>query len=119
MPTVRDLRDRIRSLKNTQQITKAMKQIASTKIRRAEELQQRSRPYASSLLEILRDVLSDGGKVDHPFLNPGKPDAPPGVILITADKGLAGAFNANLIRIGDDYRRQYPQARWYLSLIHI
>ena len=59
MPTVKDLRERIRSLKNTQQITKAMKQVAAAKIRRAEQAQKEARPYADTLAEMLRDL--DGG----------------------------------------------------------
>ena len=58
MPTVRDLRDRIRSLKNTQQITKAMKQVAAAKIRRAEAAQKRARPYADALAEMLADLIA-------------------------------------------------------------
>ena len=61
MPTVRDLRDRIRSLKNTQQITKAMKQVAAAKIRRAETLQKQSRPYADAIGEMLRDLIATSG----------------------------------------------------------
>ncbi len=113
MATVRDLRNRIRSLKSTQQITKAMKQIASTKIRRAEELRRQSRPFAAALSGMLRDLLTMAGHVDHPFMNPGKEGAPSGIILITADKGLAGAFNSNLIRTADVHRREHPNVRWY------
>ncbi len=58
MPTVRDLRDRIQSLKNTQQITKAMKQVAAAKIRRAEAAQKRARPYADALAEMLTDLMA-------------------------------------------------------------
>jgi F-type H+-transporting ATPase subunit gamma len=88
MPTVRDLRDRIRSLKNTQQITKAMKQVAAAKIRRAETARKRARPYADALAEMLADLMSAVTTVDHPFMKPGKEGAPPGVLLVTADKGL-------------------------------
>src|SRR5579883_1900806 len=93
MASVRDLRDRIRSLKNTQQITKAMKQVAAAKIRRAELAQKQARPYADTLSEMLRDLMASAGNVDHPFMKPGRSGAPSGVILMTADKGLAGAFN--------------------------
>ncbi len=113
MPSVRDLRDRIRSLKNTQQITKAMKQVAAAKIRRAEVARRQARPYADTLSEMLRDLMASAGKVDHPFMNEGAAGAPSGVILMTADKGLAGAFNSNVIRAGELYRREYPDARFY------
>jgi len=98
MPTVRDLRDRIKSLKNTQQITKAMKQVAAAKIRRAEIAQRQARPYAETMFAMLHDLMEAAGSIDHPFLRPGNTDARKGIILMTADKGLAGAFNSNIIR---------------------
>src|ERR1700722_20757277 len=105
MPSVRDLRDRIRSMKNTQQITKAMKQVAAAKIRRADALRKQSRPYADALGEMLRDLIASVGVVDHPFMKAGKAGAPKGVIVMTADKGLAGAFNGNLVRTADLLQR--------------
>ncbi len=113
MPSVRDLRDRIRSLKNTQQITKAMKQVAAAKIRRAEMLRNQSRPYADAIGAMLQDLIANVGSVDHPFMKPGKSGAPTGVILMTADKGLAGAFNANLIRQAENLQRDDANVRWY------
>jgi F-type H+-transporting ATPase subunit gamma len=113
MPSVRDLRDRIRSMKNTQQITKAMKQVAGAKIRRAEALRVQSRPYADTLAEMLRDLLAAVGSVDHPFMKPGTPSAPLGVVIMTADKGLAGAFNANIIRMADLLQRENSNVKWY------
>lgn len=113
MPTLRDLRNRIRATKNTQQITKAMKQVAAAKIRRAEALQKQSRPYAEAIGTMLRDLLAAVGQVDHPFMRSGAAGAPTGVILMTADKGLAGAFNANVIRLGEHVLREEPNLRWY------
>ena len=113
MPSVRDLRDRIRSLKNTQQITKAMKQVAAAKIRRADALQKQSRPYADAIGAMLRDLIANVGSVDHPFMKPGREGAPGGVILMTADKGLAGSFNANLIRTGEIHGREHANLKWY------
>ena len=113
MPSVRDLRDRIRSLKNTQQITKAMKQVAAAKIRRADALQKQSRPYADAIGAMLRDLIANVGSVDHPFMKPGREGAPGGVILMTADKGLAGSFNANLIRAGEIHGRENANLAWY------
>ncbi len=113
MPSVRDLRDRIRSLKNTQQITKAMKQVAAAKIRRAEALQKQSRPYADAIGAMLRDLIANVGAVDHPFMKPGRENAPGGVILMTADKGLAGSFNANLIRSAEIHGRENANLAWY------
>jgi len=100
-------------MKNTQQITKAMKQVAAAKIRRAEQLQKQSRPYADALAAMLRDLIANVSSVDHPFMKPGKDGAPIGVILMTADKGLAGAFNANLIRQAENHARENPSVVWY------
>ncbi|HEY6486056.1 MAG TPA: ATP synthase F1 subunit gamma [Candidatus Cybelea sp.] len=113
MPSVRDLRDRIRSLRNTQQITKAMKQVAAAKIRRAEAAQKRARPYADALGEMLGDLISAVSSVDHPFMKPGKEGAPPGIILVSSDKGLAGAFNSNVIRAAEDFARAQGAVRYY------
>jgi F-type H+-transporting ATPase subunit gamma len=113
VPTVRDLRDRIRSLKNTQQITKAMKQVAAAKIRRAEAAQKGARPYADALAEILRELMHAVSSVDHPFMKPGRAGAPPGIILMTADKGLAGAFNSNVIHAAEQFAHERGGVRYY------
>jgi F-type H+-transporting ATPase subunit gamma len=113
MASVKDLRERIRSLKNTQQITKAMKQVAAAKIRRAEMAQKQARPYADTLAEMLRDLMNAVTSIDHPFMKPGNAGAPMGVILMTADKGLAGAFNSNVIRAGELYARDQKDVAWY------
>jgi F-type H+-transporting ATPase subunit gamma len=113
MPTVRDLRDRIRSLKNTQQITKAMKQVAAAKIRRAEAAQKRARPYADALAEMLTDLMGAVTSVDHPFMKPGREGAPSGIVLITADKGLAGAFNSNAIAAAEAFARAQSAVKFY------
>jgi F-type H+-transporting ATPase subunit gamma len=113
MPTVRDLRDRIRSLKNTQQITKAMKQVAAAKIRRAEEARKRARPYADALAEMLADLMAAVSSVDHPFMKPGNESAPAGIVLMSADKGLAGAFNSNVIHAAEVFARGRSDVRYY------
>jgi F-type H+-transporting ATPase subunit gamma len=113
MPTVRDLRDRIRSLKNTQQITKAMKQVAAAKIRRAEAARKRARPYADALAQMLHDLIGAVHSVDHPFMKAGRSGAPAGIVLISADKGLAGAFNSNVIHAAEELARQRGEARFY------
>jgi F-type H+-transporting ATPase subunit gamma len=113
MPSVRDLRDRIRSLKNTQQITKAMKQVAAAKIRRAEMAQKRARPYAEALSGMLQDLIEAVGTVDHPFMRPGKQGAPRGIIVVTSDKGLAGAYNSNILRAAHQLQQQDPNVLWY------
>lgn len=113
MPSVKDLRDRIRSLKNTEQITKAMKQVAAAKIRRAEAARRQARPYADALAEMLGDLIGAVHSVDDPFMQPGRAGAPAGIVLISADKGLAGAFNSNVIGAAAHYARQQADARYY------
>ncbi len=114
MPSFRDLKSRIRSVKNTQQITKAMKQVASAKIRRAEAAQKQARPYADAIGQMLRDLVASVGSVDHPFMKPGSAGAQRAVLLMTADKGLAGSFNANLTRSAEiDTRGASTPALWY------
>jgi len=113
MPSVRDLRDRIRSLKNTQQITKAMKQVAAAKIRRAEEARKRARPYADALAEMLSDLMAAVSSVDHPFMKPGNESAPAGIVLMSADKGLAGAFNSHVIHAAESFARGRSGVAYY------
>jgi F-type H+-transporting ATPase subunit gamma len=100
MPSLIDLRRRIRAVKNTQQITKAMKMVAASKLRRAQERIMNARPYAVQMQRVLSSVA---GRVDasiHPLLarrEPG-PESQTLVIIVTADKGLCGSFNTNIIK---------------------
>ncbi|WP_027717622.1 ATP synthase F1 subunit gamma [Desulfovirgula thermocuniculi] len=97
MPSLRDLRRRIKSIKNTQQITKAMKAVSAAKMRRAQEQVLAARPYARRLREVLGRVAAAAGDVKHPLLEVREPRKV-AYVLITADRGLCGGFNANLIR---------------------
>jgi len=96
MPTLRQLRDRVKSLKNTQQITRAMKMVAGARIRRAEMAMKAARPYASAIGDILRALGASGG-ASHPLLVE-RTSSKRAILLMTADKGLCGAFNSNLVR---------------------
>ncbi|HKW44903.1 MAG TPA: ATP synthase F1 subunit gamma [Candidatus Eremiobacteraceae bacterium] len=98
MPTLRQLRDRVKSLKNTQQITRAMKMVAGARIRRAELAMRAARPYAAGIGEMLRELGRAGGG-DDPLLR-AREAKTRAVLLMTADKGLCGAFNSNLVRAG-------------------
>ena len=97
MPTLRQLRDRVRSLKNTQQITRAMKMVAGARIRRAELAMKAARPYATAIGEMNRELAAACGDTAHPLLAERAPDKR-AILLMTADKGLCGAFNSNLVR---------------------
>lgn len=97
MPTLRQLRDRVKSLKNTQQITRAMKMVAGARIRRAESAMRAARPYAAAIGGMLVELARSGGTLNHPLLE-ARAIKTRGILLMTADKGLAGAFNSNLVR---------------------
>ncbi len=92
-----DIRRRIRSVKNTQQITKAMKMVAAAKLRRAQERIFSARPYAAGLREMLSSVATRVEELDHPLLH-AREERNVLMLIVTADKGLCGAFNSNVIR---------------------
>ena len=100
MPSTIDIRRRIRSVKNTQQITKAMKMVAAAKLRRAQERIFGARPYAAGLRDVLASVASRVDVSTHPLLAVHEPERNVLVLIVTADRGLCGAFNTNAIRAG-------------------
>jgi F-type H+-transporting ATPase subunit gamma len=102
MPSLIDLRRRIRAVKNTQQITKAMKMVAASKLRRSQERIMNARPYATQMQRVLTSVASRVDPSIHPLLSRRElgPDSKTLVILVSGDKGLAGSFNTNVIKAG-------------------
>src|SRR4051812_44209613 len=97
MPSLLDIRRRIRSVKNTQQLTKAMKTVSAAKLRRAQERVFNARPYAAQLKSVLGDLAARIENVAHPLLEV-RSEQRVLLIIVTADRGLCGAFNANIIR---------------------
>lgn len=97
MPSLRDIRRRIRSVKNTQQITKAMEMVAAAKLRRAQEKALAGRPYADRIGEMLEHLLKAEGTIEHPMLEK-RPVKQVCYVVFAADRGLCGAYNANIIR---------------------
>ena len=97
MPALIDIRRRIRSVKNTQQITKAMKMVSAAKLRRAQEAMFAARPYARKMLEVLNSLAGRANPEAHPLLTPHGTERVL-LVVITADKGLCGGFNTNIIR---------------------
>ncbi|HYU41288.1 MAG TPA: ATP synthase F1 subunit gamma [Vicinamibacteria bacterium] len=97
MPALVDIRRRIRSVKNTQQITKAMKMVSAAKLRRAQDAMFAARPYARKMMEVLSSMASRAEETAHPLLEPREGERIL-LVLVTADKGLCGGFNANIIR---------------------
>src|SRR6187549_1272573 len=111
MPSLIDLRRRIRAVKNTQQITKAMKMVAASKLRRAQERIMNARPYAAQMQRVLGSVAARVDPSIHPLLTvrEARPDSKTLVIIITADKGLCGSFNTNAIKAGGQFVVDSPQ----------
>lgn len=93
----REIKRRIKSVKNTRQITKAMKMVAAAKLRRAQERAEESRPYAEKIREVVFSIASGATGVKHPMLE-HRPVKKTGYIVLTSDRGLAGGFNSNTLR---------------------
>ena len=120
MPSLIDLRRRIRSVKNTQQITKAMKVVSAAKLRRAQDRVLAARPYAQIIRRMLANVAQaaaehqDGEAI--PLLA-RRPEKRIQFLVVTADRGLAGAFNSNVIRIAQRFIQEHSDAEVQLELI--
>jgi F-type H+-transporting ATPase subunit gamma len=120
MPSLIDIRRRIRSVKNTQQITKAMKMVSAAKLRRAQDRVVAARPYAAILQEMLANIAAAAGteeESDSLALLTERPENRIQLLLFTSDRGLAGAFNSNLIRASQRFIDERPNARIELELI--
>lgn len=105
MPTLLDFRRRIRSVKNTQQITRAMKFVAAARLRRAQESALAARPYAEELARMLRSIMSRIEEPQHPLLAK-RPEQNILVIVLSGERGLAGAFNSNILRKANEFIRK-------------
>lgn len=104
MPTLLDFRRRIRSVKNTQQITRAMKFVAAARLRRAQEAALAARPYAKELLRVLRSTIGRIAEPQHPLLA-RRPEQSVLALVLTGERGLAGAFNTNVLRRANEFFR--------------
>jgi F-type H+-transporting ATPase subunit gamma len=107
MATLLDFRRRIRSVKNTQQITRAMKFVAAARLRRAQEAALAARPYAVELARVLRSTMARIESPEHPLLAK-RPENNILVIVLTGERGLAGAFNSNVLRKAQEFFRSHP-----------
>ena len=97
MPSLRDIRKRIRSVRNTQQITKAMKMVAAAKLRKAQDAILSARPYAQMLDQMISEVVARSESAAHPLLL-SRPVKNVALVVLTSDRGLAGGFNSNVLR---------------------
>src|SRR5262245_24480447 len=116
MPALVDIRRRIRSVKNTQQITKAMKMVSAAKLRRAQEAMFAARPYARKMREVLGSLAARARPDAHPLLQ--ERSGPRRLlVVVTADKGLCGGFNANIIRAATRFLEERQAAELQLELV--
>src|SRR5580658_2824413 len=104
MPTLLDFRRRIRSVKNTQQITRAMKFVSAARLRRAQEAALAARPYAKELARVLRSTMARIESPQHPLLAK-RPEERILVLVLAGERGLAGAFNSNILRKANEFFR--------------
>jgi F-type H+-transporting ATPase subunit gamma len=110
MPSLIDIRRRVKAVKSTQQITKAMKMVSSSKLRRAQERIVKSRPYAKEMLRVFNNLATRTENATHPLLNDDPLAARTLLIVITADRGLAGSFNTNVVKSALQFTIEHPKA---------
>ena len=120
MPSLIDLRRRVRSIRNTQQITKAMKMVSAARLRRAQDRVINSRPYSRMFAEMLANVSAAAAGVegadDHPLLAI-REERRIQLVLVTSDRGLAGGFNSNLIRAAEQFLAEHSGQQIEIELI--
>ena len=116
MPALIDIRRRIRSVKSTQKVTRAMKMVSAAKLRRAHEAIFAARPFARKMMEVLNRMASRADPHAHPLLEE-RGDGKVLAVVITADKGLCGAFNANIIRTVSRFLAERPEVDVSFSFV--
>jgi F-type H+-transporting ATPase subunit gamma len=108
MANLIDIRRRIRSVKNTQQITKAMKMVAAARLRRSQDRILATRPYALEIRKVIGNLAAHAGELKHPLLEV-RPEKKVLLVVVTGDKGLAGSFNANVLRRANETIPTLPE----------
>lgn len=119
MPSLIDMRRRIRAVKSTQQITKAMKMVAASKLRRAQEKVVATRPFAQQAKRVLASIASRVDATAHPLLEkrPGAATGNTMVIVVSSDRGLCGSFNTNIVKTVGAYLREQKGRQISLGLV--
>lgn len=118
MPSLKDIRVRIDSTKNTQQITKAMKLVSAAKLRKAQHQITNMRPYAQTLMKVIADVAATG-RVSHALLTPHEEVKNVLVVVLTSDRGLCGAFNGNINKFAEAYLKDHQSKYETLDFMFI
>jgi F-type H+-transporting ATPase subunit gamma len=120
MPSLLDIRRRVRAVKSTQQITKAMKMVAASKLRRAQERIQHGRPFAAQMQRVLNSLAGRVDSAAHPLLDERRAKRAGGktlLIVITADRGLCGSFNTNAIKAASSFIVEETERQVVLGLV--
>jgi len=116
MATLKEIRKRVSSVRNIQQITKAMKMVSAARLRRAQEAALAARPYAEKLEAVLQNLAAQGEELAHPFLTE-RAENNTTLIVMTSDRGLCGGFNSSLIREAEAFMRQRAEQKVSLILV--
>ncbi len=116
MATLKEIRKRVSSVQNIQQITKAMKMVSAARLRRAQEAALAARPYAEKLEAVLQNLAAQGDELAHPFLTE-RAENNITLIVMTSDRGLCGGFNSSLIREAEAFMRQRSEQKVSLILV--
>jgi F-type H+-transporting ATPase subunit gamma len=120
MPSLLDIRRRVRAVKSTQQITKAMKMVAASRLRRAQERIQAARPFANEMHRVLQSLASRVDSSTHPLFDERRTPRAGGksmLIVISADRGLCGSFNTNVIKAASTFIVEQPSRQVALGLV--
>jgi len=115
MPTLRDIRQRLKAIENTKKITAAMKMVAAAKLRKVQDRMLNFRPYAQRMESVLSNLAQTSERELHPLLS-ARPRKTVEVLVITSDKGLCGAFNANLLRVATRHLNSLRQEGFEVSV---
>lgn len=107
MGGARDIKGRIKSVRNIQQITKAMKMVASARIKKAETRMRAARPFAYKLQEVVAELIAQVDEVTHPLMGQ-RPARRVAVVVVSADKGLCGAYNGNVLKVAMTFLAETP-----------
>lgn len=119
MANLRDIKKRIGSVESTRQITRTMEMVATAKIKKAQERIEAARPYALSMMEVLGNVARFATSVEHPLLETHETRERVVVIAVTSDRGLAGAFNSNILRLTENLMREEASAGVAVDVIAV
>src|SRR5438128_9221439 len=115
---LRVVRRRIRSVQSTKKITRAMELIASSRIVKAQQRVESSRPYSEQLTKAMQDLAVHAGSLDHPLLDEREQPTRAGILVVTSDRGLAGAYNSNVLKVSEQAKRA-TRARGLEPLLYV